>query len=144
MNLFWGITLIVISGLAYAGQLISAFWPTVAATLGLAESKTDVDKAFYADASGEAYWDVATLWTLPVAGILLLLDHQWWIFLGLIGGGSYLYFAGRGIVVRLVMKRRSIRIGNRQSVGLGLFFLAVWGVSAIITIVLALRTMSIL
>ena len=142
MNTIWGITLIVTSGLAVVGQFISAFWPASAAQLGLSESEDEVDTTFYADARGEAYWDTATLWTLPVAGVLMLLDNHWWIPFGLIGGGAYLYFAGRGLAVRIVMQRRSIGIGSRRSVTTGMIFLAVWGLVALVTILAAVRAMS--
>lgn len=138
MKMILALSLVVISGLAYIGQFVSAFWPIAAARLGLTEPESDVDAAFYADARGEAYWDIATLWTLPTAGVLMLLDSNLWPILALIGGGSYLYFAGRGIAVRLVMRRRMIRIGDRQSVGIGMIFLGVWGLVALITIIIAI------
>ena len=46
---------------------------------------------------GEAIWDSVTLWTLPLAGVLLLLNNPLWVYFGLVGGGMYLYFAGRGL-----------------------------------------------
>ena len=134
-------SLVVISGLAYIGQLISVFWPSTAARLGLTEAESEVDAAFYADGLGEAYWDIATLWTLPTAGVLMLLDSNLWPIFGLVGGGAYFYFSGRGIAVRLVMKRRMIRIGGRRSVCIGMFFLAVWGLVALATIAVSICAM---
>jgi hypothetical protein len=135
--MIWAVSLVVISGLAYIGQFVSAFWPIAAARLGLTEPESDVDATFYADGLGEAYWDILTLWTLPAAGVLMLLDSTMWPIFGLVGGGTYLYFAGRGIAVRLVMRRRMIRIGDRQSVAIGMIFLGVWGLVALVTIIIA-------
>ena len=97
MNIIWGIILTILSSIGYFGQVISAFWPETAAKLGLTEAEADVDPTFYADMRGEAFWDTAILWTLPVAGVLLMLNNPLWAYFGLVGGGMYLYFAGRGI-----------------------------------------------
>ena len=110
MNIVWGIILTIISALGWLGQLITTFWPETAVKLTLTEPRADVDPTFHADVRGEAYWDTAVLWTLPVAGVLLLLNNSAWSYFGLVGSGMTLYFAGRGIVTRKVMQRRGIRI----------------------------------
>ena len=138
MNTIWGIILFIISSIGYFGQAISTFWPETAVRLGLTEAEADVDPTFYADVRGEAIWDTAVLWTLPVAGVLLLLNNPIWVYFGLAGGSMYLYFAGRGIVVRRVMQRRGIRIGTPQTLRVIYFFLALWGVTAVITIIMAI------
>jgi hypothetical protein len=143
MNIIWGIILIIISGFGYAGQVFSTFWPDRAMKLGLTEVEDDVDPTFYADVRGEAYWDTATLWTLPAAGLLLVLGSPMWAYLGLIGGGIYLYFAGRGIFVRKVMQRRNIRIGNPEALKMIYVFLTLWGLVAVFTIVLAIVSLPI-
>ena len=102
MHLFWGVVLIVFTLLVcWLGQTISALSPRLAVKLGLTERESDVDPAFYADIRGEAIWDTVILWTLPVTGILLILNNALWAYFGLIGGGMYLYFAGRGIASTL-------------------------------------------
>jgi len=141
MHIIWGVILTIISGIGYFGQLVSAFWPDTAVKLGLTESEADVDPAFFADMRGEAYWDTAILWTLPLAGVLLLLGNPAWVYFGLIGGGMYLYFAGRGIIVRRVMQRRSIRIGKPESLKVAYLFLALWGLAAVITIIMAIAAL---
>ncbi|MCJ7537355.1 MAG: hypothetical protein MUO57_17655 [Anaerolineales bacterium] len=138
MNTIWGIILTIISSLGWLGQVISAINPILAAKLGLVEPEADVDPSFYADVRGEAYWDAAILWTLPVAGVLLLLNNTAWVYFGLVGGGMYLYFAGRGIVVRRLMQQRGIRIGKPDSLKVIYIFLALWGIAAGITIVMAI------
>ena len=143
MTTIWCVILFIITTIGYIGQAITAFWPGTAVKLGLTESEADVDPAFYADVRGEAFWDTAVLWTLPAAGILLLLDNPLWVYFGLIGGGMYLYFAGRGIIVRRVMQRRDIRIGTPGNLRIGFTFLSLWGLAAIITIVMAIAALPI-
>jgi len=56
----------------------------------------------------------------------------------LVGGGMYLYFAGRGILVRLAMQRDRIRVGKPETVKVVYLFLTIWGLLALITILYAL------
>jgi len=106
--------------------------------LSLSEPEDDVEPTFWADIRGEAPWDALTLWTMVVAGVMLILDTPEWAYLGLVGGGVYLYFAGRGILTRLTMQRRDFRVGAPLNVRLGYALLAVWGAMAVITIVAAI------
>lgn len=138
MNMFWGIFLLIISSIAYFGQVVAAFWPETAVKLSLTEPKSEVDPTFYADVRGEAYWDVVILWPLPLAGILLLLNNPNWSILGLIGGGIYLYFAGRGIITRRIMQRQDIKIGSSETLKVNYAFLVVIGLAALVTIVMAI------
>ena len=141
MNILWGIILTILSSIGYFGQVITAFWPDTAARLGLTEPESEVDPAFFADVRGEAFWDTAILWTLPVAGVLLILNSSLWPYFGLVGGGMYLYFAGRGIVVRKEMQRHSIRIGTDDALKVAYIFLTLWGLAAVITIVMAIAAL---
>ena len=78
---------------------------------------------------------------------MLILPQRWIkhlhvrtnLSLGLVGGGSYLYFAGRGIVVRLVMQRRGIRIGTPENTRLFYVVLALWAIIAVVTIIMAVN-----
>jgi hypothetical protein len=138
MHVIWGVILVIFTLiLCWLGQVINASAPRLAARLGLAEPESDVDRTFFIDGRGEAIWDALILWTLPVAGLLLILDSPWWAYFGLVGGGMYLYFAGRGIVVRAMMQRQSIPIGKPQTVKLFNAILILWGLLAVVTIVMA-------
>jgi hypothetical protein len=141
MNIIWGIILTILSSIAYFGQVFTAFLPKIAVNWGLTESESEVDPTFYADMRGEAFWDTANLWTLPVAGVLLILNNQLWPYFGLIGGGMYIYFAGRGIIVRRVMQQRNIRIGTPDSLKVPYTFLTLWGLAAVVTIAMAIATL---
>jgi hypothetical protein len=138
MHIFWGVVLIIFTLLVcWLGQTITVFSPKLALKLGLTDSESDIDSTYYADSRGEAIWDIIILWTLPVAGVLFILNNTLWAYFGLVGGGSYLYFAGRGIAVRLVMQRRGIRIGAPETLKLFYFFLLLWGLIAVVTIIMA-------
>ena len=137
MGIAWGIVLLLLSLLAWGGQTIVWLAPATGERLGLVETSSAVDSVFAADARGEALWDVLALWTMVVAGVLLVLDHPAWAYFGLIGGGVYGYFAGRGILTRNELRRRGVLIGTPQNVRVGYAFLAVWGLMAVITIVAA-------
>ena len=142
MNIIWGVVLILFTlVVCWLGQVVAALAPALATRLGLTEPEADVDPVFYADVRGEAVWDAMILWTLPVAGVLLLLNHPWWAYFGLVGGGMYLYFAGRGVAQRLAMQRRDIRMGQPALLKWYYAFLAFWGVIAVITIGLAVAAL---
>ena len=141
MNVIWGIILTILSSIAYFGQLITTFLPKMAVKWGVTESQVDVEPAFYTDICGEAIWDSIVLWTLPVAGVLLILNTPHWTYLGLVGGGMYLYFAGLGIVTRIIMQRRGFRIGKPESLKVAYIFLTLWGLAAIITITIAIAAL---
>ena len=143
MNIIWGIVLILFTLiLCWLGQVINAIAPTFAAKIGLAEPESDVDPTYFVDGRGEAIWDAMILWILPVAGILLLIDNPAWAYFGLVGGGIYLYFSGRLLVVRQLMQRHDIRIGKPETVKFYNAILILWGLIAIFTIVLAMMSLN--
>ena len=142
MNLIWGAILVIFTLiLCWLGQVINASLPTLAVRLGLDAPESDVDPTFFVDGRGEAIWDALILWTLPAAGLLLILNSPYWVYFGLIGGGMYLYFAGRLLIVRAMMQRRDIRIGKPETVKLYNAVLIFWGLSAIVTIVMAVAAL---
>ena len=137
MTIVAGVVLVLLSLLAWGGQTLSWLAPKTAVRWGLRESDDDVEPVYAADIEGEAAWDAFTLWTLLAAGVLLLLDSDAWAYFGLVGGGTYLYFAGRGIVTRRVMLARGQRVGAEKTVTTALLVLGVWGVAALVTIIAA-------
>ena len=140
MSLVWGAVVVVLSVLSWGGQALSWFAPTTAVRWKLMEAEDDVDPAFWADVRAEALWDTFTLWTMVVAGVLLIADVDAWAYFGLVGGGMYVYFGGRGIFARAALARRGLRIGSRENVRLGYVFSAVWAVMALVTIAAAVRS----
>ena len=142
MNIIWGVILTLFSLLGWLAQAITALSQKVATKLGLTEPESDVDPTFHADVRGEAIWDTIILWTMPVAGILLILNNSSWAYFGLAGGGMYLYFAGRGILTRLAMQRRGIRIGKPGMLKAFYVFLTIWSLIAGVTIIMAVAELS--
>ncbi len=141
MDVIWGIFLTALTLIAWVGQTVYAISPRLGAKLGVGEAEADVDPVFYIDARGEAIWDSMIIWTLPVAGVLLTLNNPLWIYFGLVGGGCYLYFAGRNITTLIMLQRRGIRIGTPKNIKTAYLFVTLWGLSAVITIVLAVAAL---
>lgn len=141
MNVLWGIVVVVFSLLAWAGQTISFVAPSTAVRWNLMEAEDDVEPTFWADIRAEAFWDTLTLWVLVAAGVLLMADAAVWPYFGLVGGGMYLYFGGRGIAARITMRRRGLRIGSTDSVRIGMVFLTIWTLMALTTIAAAIATL---
>jgi len=133
--------LTLLSLIAWIGQLVYAVSPRLGAKLGIGEAEADVDEVFYIDARGEAIWDSFILWMLPVAGILIMFSNPLWVYFGLIGGGAYVYFSGRNLITRILMQHNRIQIGNSNNIKIAYLFLTLWGVSALVTIVIALETL---
>jgi hypothetical protein len=139
MQIFWGIVVTALSLLCWGGQAIVWLAPATGVRLNLCEAESDVEPAYWADVRGEAAWDFFTLWTLVVAGALLIIDHCAWAYFGLVGGGMYVYFAGRGLFTRVSMQRRGLRIGARLNLKLGYSLLTIWGLTGLITIAAAVE-----
>ena len=137
MSVFWGLVVISLSMLAWVGQVLSLFAPSAAARWKLMEKEEDVDPTFWADIRAEAFWDSLTLWVMAVAGVLLIADVAAWPYFGLVGGGIYFYFGGRGIGTRVAMTRRGLRIGTPDNVRAGIVFSIIWAAMALITIAAA-------
>ena len=137
MGVAWGIVVVVLSLLCWGGQTVSWLAPKTAVRLGLTEAEDNVEPLFWADVRAEARWDTFTLWTLLVAGILLIFDVSAWAYFGLVGGGIYAYFGGRGVLTRLEMQARGFRIGAPSSVKTAYIFLPLWGVTGLITVIAA-------
>ncbi len=142
VNVFWGIMIVVLSLLSWGGQTIAWFAPATAVRLTLMEAEDDVEPTYWADIRGEAPWDSLTLWTMVVAGLLLIPDNPAWAYFGLVGGGMYVYFAGRGIFTRIAMQRRAFRVGAPKNLKLGYTLLAIWGVMGLATIAAAVVALS--
>ena len=137
MRIFAGIVLVVLSLLCWGGQTIVWLMPKTGVRLGLSEAEEDVEPVYWADIRGEAAWDFFTLWTMLAAALLLILDEPAWAYFGLVGGGMYLYFAGRGIFTRAAMRRRGFRVGAAANLKLGYTFLGIWGLMGLVTIAAA-------
>ena len=138
MTVLWGIVIALLGLLAWGGQTLSWLSPSRGAQLGIFESEDTVDPAFWADARGEVVWDAFTLWTLPAAGVLLILDVAAWAPLGLIGGAVYVYFGGRGVLARRQMEARGLSAGTPSDLRAAYLMLPIWALAGAVTIAAAL------
>ncbi len=134
------VAVLLLSLLAWVGQLLSLVTPRRAAGWGLTELEAEVDPTFFADVRAEALWDSLTLWTLPLASILFLADLAIWPVFGLLGGAMFIYFAGRGIAQRVTMQSRGIRVGEPKTLQTYYVFLSLWGLAGAAFVVLAALT----
>jgi hypothetical protein len=142
MDIVLGVALLVLGLICWGGQVINWLWPDTAVGLGLTEAEAAVEPVFWADTRAEAAWDSLIVWTLPLAGLLLLFDVSAWAYFGLLGGGIYAYFSGRGIFQRLALQRRGLRIGSDANVRVGIVFLMLWGAAALVAIAAAVSDLS--
>ena len=137
MNLIWGAILISVTLKCWIGQIIIALSPKVAVKIRIAEPESDVDPTFFADMRGEAIWGALSLWTVPIAGILLIINNTLWTYFGLVGGGMYLYFVGRTITSNLTLQRNEINIGRSKKLKIKYIILTLWGIISLVTIIMA-------
>ena len=96
-----------------------------------------MNQTFFINMRGSAILDAICLWTLPFAGILLILNNSMWTYFGLVGGGMYLYFVGHTISSYFTMQRHGIRICISKKFKLKYLILILWGLIAFATIIMA-------
>lgn len=135
MEIIAGVTVIVLSLPCWLGQTVSWISPSTGERWKLTENAESVDSTFYGDIRGEALWDTFTLWTMPLAGLLLVLGNDAWTYFGLVAGGMYTYFAGRGVATRLAITKRGGLIGAPSDLRVAYAALTLWGVLGLVTIV---------
>ncbi len=75
MGIVRGVVVVALSLLSWGGQAISWLSPSTAVRLTLTEADGTVEPVCSADLRGEALWDTLTLWTMLVAGVLLIIDN---------------------------------------------------------------------
>jgi hypothetical protein len=123
----------------YAGQLVSVVNLPLAQRLGFQEKPENVDALYRRDTSGTARWDLLSMWTLPVAGILMLINHSWWPYLALIGGGVYVDTGGRQAIKLLGYRSEGVRVGTqhnvRRALGVYALFVIVGGIAMALALV---------
>lgn len=125
--------------LLYVGQLISVASFSLAQRLGLQESPEYADPLSSLLELWAARWDLLWLWTLPAAGILMLMNHWLWPYAALIGGGAFVDAGGREAVKMSALRRGGVRTGSQRehSLAIGVFTYLV--VTGLLAIAIALR-----
>ena len=105
---------IVFSSLAllYAGQVASLVDFEWAQRHRLQEGPEHTDPLANRLELWTARWDTLWTWTLPAAGLLMLLDHSWWPYAAMIGGGTWVDTGGRELVKVLGLRDQAVRVGT--------------------------------
>ena len=132
-----GVVIVVLSLPCWLGQALSWISPSTGERWKLTESVESVDSTYYGDIRGEALWDTFTLWTMPLAGLLLVLGNDAWPYFGLVGGGMYTYFGGRGVATRRAITRQGGRIGTPGDLRVAYAALSLWGVLGLLVMVVS-------
>ena len=134
-----GVLVIVLGLVCWLGQALVVFTPHIAVTLGVGEPEEDVDRSMYLfERYSQGIMDVLLTWLLPASALMMLLDYEHWPILALVGGGVYLYFPGVFSITRIVLKRNGMRVGSPASEVTAYVLGALWTLSAVYMIVLAI------
>ena len=119
----------------YLGQLLSVIDFKMAQRLGLQERPATTDPIIEPLELWTARWDLCWLWTLPAAGILMLIDHAWWPLAAMIGGGAFVDTGGREAAKNLGLRQHGVQTGspgeNRIVIAVYVYLIAV-GMLAIV------------
>ena len=109
-----GVVSLLVGLVGFGGQLTSIVdWP-LAQKLGLQESDEHTEPLFRRLEKNTAMWDVFSWWTLPVAGILMLLESAWWPVAAIFAGGVYLDTAGRELAKLRALDREGVETGTER------------------------------
>lgn len=133
----WG--LLIMGGALYLAQVISSVNFQLAQRLGIQEKPEFTDKIFQRSERYTAYWDLLTLGWLPLSGVLMIINHEWWPIMSLIGGVIYLDASGREAAKNNSFRQEGIKVGSEKQKKL---FFASYIVMAIIAIALILYSIS--
>lgn len=124
MTVALGIVALLVGSLVFIGQLISALDFELAQRLGLQEKDEETDPLHRRLELSTARWDLLVLWTLPLAGVVMLIDTSWWPWVALIAGGIYVDTGGRESFKLLALRAEGVGVGTEREVRTGLGFLA--------------------
>ena len=93
MITFIGIIVVVVGLIVWVGQTLSFLAPDIATKLGVNSPEKEMDQTLYIiETKANGLSDILLTWTLPLSGVLMIIDHETWPFLALIGSGIYIYF----------------------------------------------------
>jgi hypothetical protein len=123
MRIALGILALLFGLVGFLGQLVSAVEFRLAQRLGLQEGNEETEPLYRRLELNTARWDLFVLWTLPVAGVLMLGGHAWWPYVALVAGGVSADAGGRETAKLLGLRAQGIRIGSAREVRTGLVFL---------------------
>jgi len=126
----WGI--LITGGALYLAQIISSYDFKLAQRLGVQENPEETAPLLQRAERYTAYWDLVTLGWMPLAGVLMIINHPWWPILLLIGGAIYLDSSGREAAKNISFRHEGMKVGAEKQQRL---FLASYIGMAVIAIV---------
>ncbi len=133
-----GALVIVLGLVCWIGQILVVFAPDIAVKLGVSEPQHELDRSMYLfERYSQGISDILLTWTLPAAASMMLFGMDYWPILALIGGGIYLYFPAVFSITRLVLQKDGKKIGSPASALTAYVLGALWMLSAIYMIFLA-------
>jgi len=112
MQAFIGWILLILGSILYIAQIISSINFNLAQRLGIQESAEHSDLLLQRSERYTAYWDLLTLLWLPLAGILMIFNHELWPIMSLIGGAIYLDSSGREAVKNISFRQEGVKTGT--------------------------------
>ncbi len=107
-----GWILLIFCGALYVGQIISSINFSLAQRLGIQEKADIADPLLQRSERYVAYWDLVTLGWLPLAGVLMIVNYEWWSIVSLIGGSIYLDTSGREAAKYLSFRHEGLQAGT--------------------------------
>ncbi len=135
-----GIVCVVFGLIVLIGQSISAINFNLAQKLGFQEKDDETDPLYRLLELNTARWDLWVFWTLPAAGILMLIDHAWWPCLALVAGGVCVDAAGREGAKTLGLRRHGVRTGSEKETRVFVVFLGLMSLIGVWCIIFATAT----
>ena len=105
---------LILGGLLYSAQIISSINFQLAQRWGIQEKPESTDLIVQRSERYTVYWDLLTLGWLPLAGVLMIINHEWWPIVSLIGGAIYLDTSGREAVKNISFRHEGIRTGTEK------------------------------
>ncbi|MEA1989277.1 MAG: hypothetical protein U9N57_08770 [Pseudomonadota bacterium] len=127
-----GWVLIIFPGILFIGQVISTINFRLAQRLGLQENPEHADKLVTRAERYVAYWDLVTLVWMPVAGVLMVLEHNSWPLVGFFASAIYLDTSGREAAKILSFKHEGLRLGSENQ---HRFFMVTYLIMAVLGLV---------
>lgn len=114
MQIVIGWILLFLGGALYLAQIISSVNFPLAQRLGIQEQPDKADPLLQRAERYVAYWDLVTLGWLPLAGLLMIVDHTWWPIAALIGSSIYLDTSGREAAKFLSFRHHGLKMGSEK------------------------------
>jgi len=142
MRIALGLFFVCFGLFGWLGQLISGLHYSLAQRLSLQEKSEGTDPLFGVAERNAARWDSFVLWTLPVAGVLMLFNHPWWPYVALVAGGIHLDAGGRELAKSLSLNKGGVRIGAPKDWQIAKIFLSGLVLIGLVTIAYALWAIS--